>query len=77
MNKEKLISKKNKKLDLAAPGYVGADCCDALERRYRTIEHKSKMWQSVTSVLDLYKSVIDRTSALRLVRKLRSHTIAY
>jgi hypothetical protein len=77
MNKEKLISKKNQKLDLAAPGYVGADCCDVLERRYCTIERKSKMWQFATSALDLHKSAIDRTSALRLVRKLRSHATAY
>jgi hypothetical protein len=77
MNKEKLISKKNKKLDLAALGYVGADYCDALKRRYRTIERKSKMWQSATSALDLHKSAIDRTSALRLIRKLHSHATAY
>jgi hypothetical protein len=77
MNKEKLISKKNKKLYLAALGYVGVDCCDALERRYCTIERTSKMWKSATSALDLHKSAIDRNSALRLVRKLRSHATAY
>jgi hypothetical protein len=78
MNKEKLIrKKKNKKLDLAASGYVGADCCDALEHRYRAIERKSKMWQSATSALDHHMSAIDRKSALCLVRKLRSHAATY
>jgi RNase P protein component len=45
---------------------TGADCRDALKRRYREIERKHKMWQSGASVIDLNKDTIDCTSALRL-----------